>query len=222
MNYIVDWSTKRDGKKLITYKRSSLFGHNKRSGVKYYQIREIVSLVVGLAFVIKVLYTSLGKWNLADKQLVQKTNTPVQTYDFTGKFVPYHYYAIMRTDINDFDQFASSYTTEYGASSNTGFTLHNETMCGALAAGVTIRGQVYNKQLAKFEEEQLFFKMKCNLENIGGNKYAAHLYYDFDDVPISGLQNSENIKYIQTDYYKETINPGGMKMIFNETWTHSQ
>jgi len=83
--------------------------------------------------------------------------------------VPLHYYALMDSTKNNFGSFSTKYQAEYGDISKTGNDLLEATMCGALSAGIAIRGEVYNHVANNFEKELLYFKMKCEFKNLGNN-----------------------------------------------------
>lgn len=70
------------------------------------------------------------------------------------------------------------------------------------------------------EHENLFFQWKCELKDWGNNILGLHLYYDFNDTPISGLSSTYAVTSNQTQHYKTVTNPKANLIIFNNTWLH--
>ena len=103
-------------------------------------------------------------------------------------------------------------------------------MCEYIHAGVKSENAINID--GRLEEELLIWKMNCEVNKWGPKNYIIHMFYPKTDTPIPGTQsmlemeefNNQNkiLKYMQSDYFKYTVNPSASVITFNDTYLNAQ
>ena len=90
-----------------------------------------------------------------------------------------------------------------------------EAFCDTLKSGFRFDSGFYDAKSAEMRKRRNFFQTKCQLADLGHQKFLIHQYYDMNDIPNPG-------EYVELDKMPDQ-NKTPVKMVtFNQTYIATQ
>lgn len=151
--WVLGFSVKLHGKQLISYKAPPLFPLDAKSRIVHHNMKGWLIFLLTFALIIKIVVTSVQKYDSISSQIIDFQWNYSQKYNFTGDKFGLHYYGILDGNRNNFNDDPLQQL--------------NKSLCENMDAGVRAYGGFYKNQSLDIEQEELYFKMNCDLIDFG-------------------------------------------------------